>query len=140
MVLACKRFGLIPTSGGGDGAVNPRSASNSVVVGIDGSRASINGRQTGVAEAVQRDVPLRLVHAVPAAQCTTIPAGRQPTAARTFPTVPPLADIGNPVCVPDGGHTPACAQVWIQLVGLESHDEGVGVGGQLGAAATQITT
>jgi hypothetical protein len=71
MVLACTRFGRNPTTGGGDGAVNPRSASNSVVVGIDGSRASINAARWGVAEAVQRDVPLRLVHAVPASQCTT---------------------------------------------------------------------
>ena len=76
MVLACTRFGRNPTSGGGDGAVNPRSASNSVVVGIDGSRASINAARWGVAEAVQRDVPLRLVHAVPASQCTTVSVQR----------------------------------------------------------------
>ena len=76
MVLACTRFGRNPTSGGGDGAVNPRSASNSVVVGIDGSRASINAARWGVAAAVQRDVPLRLVHAVPASQCTTRSAQR----------------------------------------------------------------
>jgi len=37
-----------------------------VVVGIDGSRASLNAAEWAVAEAVQRDVPLRLVHAEPA--------------------------------------------------------------------------
>jgi nucleotide-binding universal stress UspA family protein len=36
-----------------------------VVVGVDGSTASLNALRWAVAEAVNRDIPLRLVHAVP---------------------------------------------------------------------------
>jgi nucleotide-binding universal stress UspA family protein len=36
-----------------------------VIVGIDGSTASLNALRWAVAEAVNRDVPIRLVHAVP---------------------------------------------------------------------------
>ena len=35
-----------------------------IVVGIDGSSASLNAARWAVAEAVARDVPLRLIHAV----------------------------------------------------------------------------
>ena len=36
-----------------------------VVVGIDGSDAAINAAKWAVAEAISRDVPLRLIHAIP---------------------------------------------------------------------------
>ncbi|HTQ21862.1 universal stress protein [Mycobacterium sp.] len=36
-----------------------------VVVGIDGSEAAINAAKWAVSEAISRDVPLRLVHAIP---------------------------------------------------------------------------
>ena len=36
-----------------------------IVVGIDGSDAAINAAKWAVAEAISRDVPLRLVHAIP---------------------------------------------------------------------------
>lgn len=44
-----------------------------VVVGIDGSDAAINAAKWAVAEAVSRDIPLRLIHAVP--NRTDAPAG-----------------------------------------------------------------
>ncbi|MDT5138746.1 MAG: hypothetical protein QOD58_3008 [Mycobacterium sp.] len=37
----------------------------SIVVGIDGSDAAINAAKWAVAEAVGRDIPLRLIHAIP---------------------------------------------------------------------------
>jgi nucleotide-binding universal stress UspA family protein len=46
--------------------IEPRYAP-SVVVGIDGSDAAINAAKWAVDEAIARDVPLRLVHAVPIA-------------------------------------------------------------------------
>lgn len=39
-----------------------------VVVGIDGSDAAINAAKWAVAEAISRDVPLRLIHAIPEQQ------------------------------------------------------------------------
>ena len=45
-----------------------------------------------------------------------------------------LVHVGNLLRVPDDGHTPPLAQVWIQLISLERHDEIVGGGGQLGPA------
>lgn len=43
---------------------HPQSARR-VVVGIDGSDAAINAAKWAVAEAISRDVPLRLIHVVP---------------------------------------------------------------------------
>ncbi|OBI26450.1 universal stress protein [Mycobacterium sp. E1386] len=43
---------------------NPQS-SQRIVVGIDGSDAAINAAKWAAAEAVSRNVPLRLIHAVP---------------------------------------------------------------------------
>ncbi len=40
--------------------------SDCVVVGVDGSHAALNAVKWAAAEAVDRDVPLRMVHAVPA--------------------------------------------------------------------------
>jgi nucleotide-binding universal stress UspA family protein len=45
-----------------------------VVVGIDGSNAAINAARWAVAEATSRDIPLRLVHAIPHRQ-PDAPAG-----------------------------------------------------------------
>ena len=45
-----------------------------------------------------------------------------------------LVHIGNRLRVADDRHTPPCAQVWIQLISLERHDEIVDGGGQLGPA------
>jgi len=39
-----------------------------VVVGIDGSGAAINAAKWAVAEAISRDIPLRLINAIPALQ------------------------------------------------------------------------
>ncbi|BBY20276.1 universal stress protein [Mycobacterium stomatepiae] len=43
----------------------PQSSQQRVVVGIDGSDAAINAAKWAVTEAISRDVPLRLVHAIP---------------------------------------------------------------------------
>ena len=43
-------------------------ARNWVVVGIDGSDAAVNAAKWAVAEAVSRDIPLRLIHAMPQRQ------------------------------------------------------------------------
>ncbi len=43
---------------------NPQS-SQRIVVGIDGSDAAINAAKWAVAEAVSRNIPLRLIHAIP---------------------------------------------------------------------------
>ena len=43
-----------------------------------------------------------------------------------------LVNIGNLLRVPDDGHTPPLAQVWIQLISLERHDAIVCGGVQLG--------
>ncbi len=43
---------------------NPQS-SQRIVVGIDGSDAAINAARWAVAEAVSRNIPLRLIHAIP---------------------------------------------------------------------------
>ncbi|MEZ0351546.1 universal stress protein [Mycobacterium sp. pR1184] len=45
--------------------MNRPQSSQRVVVGIDGSDAAINAARWAVSEAVSRDVPLRLVHAIP---------------------------------------------------------------------------
>ncbi len=45
--------------------MNHPQAAERVVVGIDGSDAAINAAKWAVVEAVSRDVPLRLVHAIP---------------------------------------------------------------------------
>ncbi|MGB9305663.1 MAG: universal stress protein [Mycobacterium sp.] len=45
--------------------MNYPQAPKPVVVGIDGSRAAINAAKWALSEAVSRDLPLRLIHAVP---------------------------------------------------------------------------
>ncbi len=45
-----------------------------IVVGIDGSDAAINAAKWAVAEAISRDIPLRLIHAIPERQADA-PAG-----------------------------------------------------------------
>ncbi len=45
--------------------MNRPQSSQRVVVGIDGSDAAINAAKWAVSEAISRDVPLRLVHAIP---------------------------------------------------------------------------
>jgi nucleotide-binding universal stress UspA family protein len=45
-----------------------------IVVGIDGSDAAINAAEWAVTEATSRDIPLRLIHAIPERQADT-PAG-----------------------------------------------------------------
>ncbi len=45
--------------------MNHPHSSERIVVGIDGSDAAINAAKWAVAEAVSRNVPLRLIHAVP---------------------------------------------------------------------------
>ena len=51
-----------------------------IVIGVDGSRAALNAVKWAVAEAVYRDVPLRLVHAVPAGhRCGDAVTCRAPT-------------------------------------------------------------
>jgi nucleotide-binding universal stress UspA family protein len=45
--------------------MNYPQPSERIVVGIDGSDAAINGAQWAVAEATSRDIPLRLIHAIP---------------------------------------------------------------------------
>jgi nucleotide-binding universal stress UspA family protein len=46
--------------------MNHPQSSERIVVGIDGSDAAINAARWAAAEAVSRNVPLRLVHAIPA--------------------------------------------------------------------------
>ncbi len=48
--------------------MNHPQASERIVVGIDGSDAAINAAKWAVAEAVSRDIPLRLIHAIPERQ------------------------------------------------------------------------
>jgi nucleotide-binding universal stress UspA family protein len=55
-------------------AMDPHRGPKPVVVAIDGSQASINAARWAVAEAIRRDVPLRLVHAVPGASSHTASA------------------------------------------------------------------
>jgi nucleotide-binding universal stress UspA family protein len=45
--------------------MNHPQARERVVVGVDGSDAAINAAKWAIAEAVSRDVPLRVVHAIP---------------------------------------------------------------------------
>ena len=45
--------------------MNRPQLSQRVVVGIDGSDAAINAAKWAVSEAISRDIPLRLVHAIP---------------------------------------------------------------------------
>jgi nucleotide-binding universal stress UspA family protein len=45
--------------------MNHPQSSERIVVGIDGSEAAINAAKWAVTEAVSRNVPLRLVHAIP---------------------------------------------------------------------------
>ncbi|OBF53296.1 universal stress protein [Mycobacterium sp. 852002-50816_SCH5313054-b] len=45
--------------------MNHPQAPARVVVGIDGSQAAINAAKWAITEAISRDVPLRLIHAVP---------------------------------------------------------------------------
>lgn len=53
---------------------SPKWIPKSIVVGIDGSDAAINAAKWAVSEAVSRDVPLRLVYAIPQPQ-PDAPAG-----------------------------------------------------------------
>lgn len=46
-------------------ATTPSDQRHTVVVGVDGSHAALNAVRWAAAEAVDRDVPLRIVHAVP---------------------------------------------------------------------------
>jgi nucleotide-binding universal stress UspA family protein len=48
--------------------MNDPQSPQRIVVGIDGSDAAINAAKWAVAEAISRDVPLRLVHAIPERQ------------------------------------------------------------------------
>src|SRR5271154_2925147 len=45
--------------------MNNPQATKRVVVGIDGSAAALNAAKWAVTEAISRDVPLRLIHAIP---------------------------------------------------------------------------
>ncbi len=45
--------------------MNHPQATARIVVGIDGSQAAINAAKWAIAEAISRNVPLRLIHAVP---------------------------------------------------------------------------
>jgi nucleotide-binding universal stress UspA family protein len=45
--------------------MNHPQSSERIVVGIDGSDAAIDAAKWAVAEAVSRDIPLRLIHAIP---------------------------------------------------------------------------
>jgi nucleotide-binding universal stress UspA family protein len=55
-------------------AMNHPQAPKRVVVGIDGSDAAINAAKWAVTEAISRDIPLRLIHAIPERQ-PDAPAG-----------------------------------------------------------------
>ncbi|KGI67429.1 universal stress protein [Mycolicibacterium rufum] len=46
-------------------AATPPDQGHAVVVGVDGSHAALNAVRWAAAEAVDRDLPLRIVHAVP---------------------------------------------------------------------------
>jgi nucleotide-binding universal stress UspA family protein len=48
--------------------MNQRHAPVRIVVGIDGSDAAINAAKWAVVEATSRDIPLRLIHAIPQRQ------------------------------------------------------------------------
>jgi len=48
--------------------MNDPQSPQRIVVGIDGSDAAINAAKWAVAEAISRDVPLRLIHAIPERQ------------------------------------------------------------------------
>jgi nucleotide-binding universal stress UspA family protein len=48
--------------------MNHPQPSQRIVVGIDGSDAAINAAKWAVAEATSRDIPLRLIHAIPERQ------------------------------------------------------------------------
>jgi len=54
--------------------MNHPQAADRVVVGIDGSDAAINAAKWAVIEATSRDIPLRLIHAIPELQ-PDAPAG-----------------------------------------------------------------
>ncbi len=45
--------------------MNQPQATARIVVGIDGSQAAINAAKWAIAEAISRNVPLRLIHAIP---------------------------------------------------------------------------
>jgi nucleotide-binding universal stress UspA family protein len=45
--------------------MNHPQSSERIVVGIEGSDAAINAAKWAVAEATSRDIPLRLIHAIP---------------------------------------------------------------------------
>ena len=49
--------------------MNHPQSSERIVVGIDGSDAAINAAKWAVTEAVSRNIPLRLIHAVPEPAC-----------------------------------------------------------------------
>lgn len=69
-----------------------------IVVGVDGSHASLNAAKWAVSEAVQRDVPLRLVHAVhdrdPRMGSTTCHAD-----ATLLTAADVVQDLEHPVCL-----------------------------------------
>ena len=72
-----------------------------VVVSVDGSRASLNAARSAVAEAVNRDIPLRLVHVMPAAQPQTACAATGPDACcadmALLSAEDEVKDMGRPV-------------------------------------------
>lgn len=61
------------TTRSGGYAMNHRQPTPSIVVGIDGSDSAITAAQWAIAEAVSRDLPLRLVHVVENSPTTTAP-------------------------------------------------------------------
>jgi len=56
--------------------MNQPQAHGRVVVGIDGSDAAINAAKWAVTEAISRDIPLRLIHAIPKRKADE-PAGEE---------------------------------------------------------------
>ena len=82
-------------------AIAPYGERKSVVVGIDGSRASLNAARWAVAEAIQRDAVLRLVHAVPASEFSPGPPERHVcnADAALLDARDEVKDVGNSVCL-----------------------------------------
>src|SRR5689334_7955982 len=66
-----------------------------VVVGVDGSTASLNALRWAVKDAVFRGVPIRLVHAVPERRATGRPCDCTDIVLLTAEDV--IEDVGKPV-------------------------------------------